>query len=162
MYAKEEHMFKKIVFLTVCLLLIPGYYVFAESGSIEIVEVALARDVVDLVPQNVFDPPGFCGGTENREDMIPVVHTKTDSKVCLWIKVKSPIEGTLRHTWFKAGMGWEKMAEVNLKIQKSPGFRTWSSKKIVPGVHNGRWMVVISTASDPEIALCKVDFEVKD
>lgn len=154
-------MLKKISLLILCLFLLSGQHALSESGSIEILEVALARDVVNLEPVDVFDPPGFCGGTENRGD-IPVVHSKTDTKACLWIKVKSPVAGTLRHTWFKAGMGWEKMAEVNLKIQKSPGFRTWSSKKIVPGVHNGKWMVVISTASDPEIALCKVDFEIKD
>ena len=155
-------MLKKIFLMILCLFFLPAQYVFAESGSIEIIEVVLARDVVNLKPVGVYDPPGFCGGTEIREGMIPVVHSKIDTKVCLWTKVKSPVSGTLRQTWFKAGMGWEKMAEVNLTIQKSSGFRTWSSKKIMPGVHNGKWMVVISTASDPEIALCKVDFEIKD
>jgi len=155
-------MLKKFLLLFLCLVLLSPQYILAETGSIEILEVALARDVVDREPVDVFDPPGFCGRTEGREDMVPVIHSKTDTKVYLWVKVESPVAGTLRHSWYKAGMGWEKMAEINLKIQKSPGFRTWSYKNIIPGVHNGKWMVVISTASDPEIALCKVDFEVKD
>ena len=155
-------MLKKILLLLLCLVLLSPQYILAETGSIEILEVALARDVVNREPVDVLDPPGFCGRTEGREDMVPMVHSKTDTKVYLWVKVESPVEGTLRHSWYKAGMGWEKMAEINLKIQKSSGFRTWSSKKIIPGVHNGKWMVVISTASDPEIALCKIDFEVQD
>ena len=155
-------MLKKVLFLLLGLVLLAPQSVLAETGSIEIIEVALARDVVDREPSGVFDPPGFCGRTEGREEMVPVIHAKTDTTIYLWVKVESPVAGTLRHSWYKAGMGWEKMAEINLKIQKSPGFRTWSSKKIIPGVHNGKWMVVISTASDPEIALCKVDFEITD
>lgn len=155
-------MLKKYLLLILCLVFLGPQFVYAESGSIEIVKVILARDVVDRQPVDAFDPPGFCGRTEGREEMVPVVHSKTDSKVYLWVKVESPVAGTLRHIWYRAGMGWEKMAEIDLKIQKSPGFRTWSSKKILPGVHNGKWMVVISTASDPEIALCKIDFEVQD
>lgn len=155
-------MLKKFLLLFLCLVWLSPQYIVAETGSIEILEVALARDIVSREPVDVFDPPGFCGRTEGREDMVPVVHSKTDTIVYLWVKVESPVAGTLRHSWYKAGMGWEKMAEINLKIQKSPSFRTWSSKKIIPGVHNGKWMVVISTASDPEIALCKVDFEIKD
>lgn len=155
-------MVKKICLLFLGLALFTPQSILAETGSIDIIKVVLARDVVDREPIEVLDPPGFCGRTEGREDMIPVVHSKTDTKIYLWVKVESPVEGTLRHSWYKAGMGWEKMAEIDLKIQKSSGFRTWSSKRIIPGVHNGQWMVVISTASDPEIALCKVDFEVKD
>jgi hypothetical protein len=155
-------MLKKFLLVLLCLVLLSPQYIVAETGSIEILEVALAQDVVNREPVGVFDPPGFCGRTEGREEMVPVVHSKTVPKVYLWVKVESPVEGTLRHSWYKAGMGWEKMAEIDLKIQKSPGFRTWSSKRIIPGVHSGKWMVVISTASDPEIALCKVDFEVKD
>ena len=66
--------------------------------------MALARDVVDREPVDVFDPPGFCGRTEGREDMIPVIHSKTDTKVYLWVKVESPVAGTLRHSWYMAGM----------------------------------------------------------
>ncbi len=155
-------MLKKFSLLFLALVLLAPSSIPAETGSIDILKVVLARDVKDREPVGVFDPPGFCGRTEGRENMVPVVHSKTDDRVYLWVKVESPVEGTLRHSWYKAGMGWEKMAEIDLKIQKSSGFRTWSSKRIIPGVHNGQWMVVISTASDPEIALCKVDFEVKD
>ncbi|MBU0987230.1 MAG: DUF2914 domain-containing protein [Proteobacteria bacterium] len=154
-------MFRNFSLIMLCLFLLSPQYVFAESGNIEIVEVVLARNVVDLEPQGVFEPPAYCGKSGDRENMLPVVHSEIDELVYLWIKVKSPIAETLRHTWYKAGMGWEKMAEVTLNIQKSPGFRTWSSKKIIPDAHNGKWMVVISAASDPENALCKVDFEIK-
>ncbi len=155
-------MLNKFSVLLLGLVFLSPQYIFAESGNTEIVEVVLARDVFNLEPEGAFEPSGFCGRSEGREHMIPVVHSKIDTKVCLWTKVKSPVAQTLRHTWYKAGMGWEKMAEVFLKVQKSNSFRTWSCKKIVPDVHNGKWMVVINAASDPETALCKVDLEIKE
>jgi hypothetical protein len=155
-------MFKKYFLLILCMFLFSPQYIQAEPGSVKIVEVALAREVVDLQPQEVFDPPAYCGRSEDRQNTIPIVHSTTDSKICLWTKVKSPAAETLIHTWYKAGMGWEKMAEVKLNVQPSAGFRTWSCKKIIPQGYNGKWMVVISTASDPENALCKVDFEIQE
>ncbi|MBW2200446.1 MAG: DUF2914 domain-containing protein [Deltaproteobacteria bacterium] len=154
-------MLKKIFLLVLGMLLLSPQYILAQSGTIEIVEVVLARDVVDHEPEGVFEPPVFCEKSEDRQNMIPVVDSKNDTKICLWTKVISPVDETLLHTWYKDYAGWIKMAEVTLKVQKSPGFRTWSSKKIIPGVHNGKWMVVISAASDPEEALCKVHFEIK-
>jgi len=154
-------MLKKIFLLVLGMLLLSPQYILAQSGTIEIVEVVLARDVVDHEPEGVFEPPVFCEKSEDRQNMIPVVDSKNDTKICLWTKVISPVDETLLHTWYKDYAGWIKMAEVTLKVQKSPGFRTWSSKKIIPGVHNGKWMVVISAASDPEEALCKVQFEIK-
>ncbi|MBL7179707.1 MAG: DUF2914 domain-containing protein [Desulfobacterales bacterium] len=155
-------MFKKIFLMILCLAFLSPQSILAEAGSIEIVEVALARNIVDRQPANVFEPSGFCGRSEGKENLIPVIHSKTDTLVYLWTRVKAPAEETLLCTWFKAGMGWEKMGEITLAVKKSDSYRTWSSKKIVPGVHNGKWMVVISRASDPETALCKVDFEVID
>ena len=155
-------MFKKYILLMLSILLFSPHYIQAETGSIEIVEVALARDVVDLQPQGAFEPSAHCGRSDDRPNTIPVVHSKIDSNVCLWTKVKSPASETLIHTWYKAGMGWEKMAEVTLNVQPSAGFRTWSCKKIMPQGYNGKWMVVISRASDPENALCKIDFEIQE
>jgi hypothetical protein len=155
-------MLKKFFLLVSGLLFLSPQYVLAESEAIAIVEVVLARDVVNHEPEGAYEPPAFCETSEDGQNMIPVVDSKNDTKVCLWTKVKSPIDETLLHAWYKDDAGWVKMAEVTLKVQKSPGFRTWSSKKIIPGVHSGKWMVAISAASDPEDALCKVYFEIKD
>ena len=155
-------MLKKFFLLALGLLLLSPQYILAQPGDIEIVEVVLARDVVDHEPEGAFEPPAFCEKSESQQDMVPVVDSKDNEKVCLWTRVQSTIDETLLHTWYKEDGGWVKMAEVPLKVQKSLGFRTWSSKKIIPGLHRGKWMVVISTASDPENALCKVHFEIKD
>jgi len=125
-------MLKKIFLLVLGMLLLSPQYILAQSGTIEIVEVVLARDVVDHEPEGVFEPPVFCEKSEDRQNMIPVVDSKNDTKICLWTKVISPVDETLLHTWYKDYAGWIKMAEVTLKVQKSPGFRTWSSKKIIP------------------------------
>ncbi|MBW1837097.1 MAG: DUF2914 domain-containing protein, partial [Deltaproteobacteria bacterium] len=124
-------MLKKIFLLVLGMLLLSPQYILAQSGTIEIVEVVLARDVVDHEPEGVFEPPVFCEKSEDRQNMIPVVDSKNDTKICLWTKVISPVDETLLHTWYKDYAGWIKMAEVTLKVQKSPGFRTWSSKKII-------------------------------
>lgn len=154
-------MLKKIFVLAAGLLLFAAPPLPAQSESIEIIETVLARDVADRQPIGAFEPPARCGGTETAETAVPVVAAGTDAKVCLWIKVKSAAAQSLVHTWYKAGIGWEKAGEVTLDVRPSAGFRTWSCKKIVPDLHTGKWMVVVSAASDPENALCKVDFEVK-
>jgi hypothetical protein len=154
-------MLKKFFLLVLGLLLLSPQYILAQSEAIEIVDVVLARDVVNHEAEGVFEPLAFCERSEGQQNEIPVVDSKIDTKVCLWTRVASPIDETLLHTWYKDDAGWVKMAEVTLKVQKSLGFRTWSSKKIIPGLYSGKWMVVISAASDPEEALCKVHFEVK-
>jgi hypothetical protein len=141
------------------LLLFPQY-LLAESSSVEIVDAVLARAVVNHTPDGVFEPAAFCGGSQDQDRAVPVVQSINETKVCLWTKVKASTAETLTHTWYKTGMGWEKMAEVTLHVKKSPGFRTWSCKKIMPNRHSGKWMVVIRRAADPETALCKVDFEI--
>jgi len=155
-------MFKKVCLLLLCILFLSPQHIFAEFSSIEIVDVILARGVANQTQEGVFEPPAFCGKPQDQERAVPVVHSKSETKVCLWTRVKASTAETVSHTWYKAGMGWEKMAEITLNIQKSPGFRTWSCKKIMPNIHSGKWMVVIRRASDPETALCKVDFEIKE
>ncbi len=59
------------------------------------------------------------------------------------------------------GLGWKKVASVDLKVKPSSGFRVWSKKQIDPIVHTGNWKVVISTASNPNTKLCIAKFVVK-
>jgi hypothetical protein len=154
-------MLKYFFLLALGLLLLFPQYILAQSEAIEIVEVVLAQDVVNHEPEGAFEPPAFCERSEGQQNMVPVVDSQNNVKVCLWTKVQSTIDETLLHTWYKEDGSWVKMAEVTLNVQKSSGFRTWSSKQIIPGIHSGKWMVVISAASDPENALCEVRFEIE-
>ncbi len=58
---------------------------------------------------------------------------------------KSSAAGILRHTWCQ---GDAQVAEVDLRIGVSTGWRTWSSKRIVPKAHVGNWKVVVSTVAE--------------
>ncbi len=60
-------------------------------------------------------------------------------------RIKSSVAGILRHTWYQ---GNAQVAEVDLRIGLCPGWRTWSSKRIVPKAHVGNWQVVVSTVGE--------------
>ncbi len=73
-------------------------------------------------------------------------------------RIKSSVAGILRHTWYK---GDAQVAELDLKIGVSPGWRTWSSKRIVPKAHVGNWKVVISTVGEASEVICVAHFVVR-
>ena len=72
-------------------------------------------------------------------------------------RIKSSAAGILRHTWYK---GDAQVAEVDLRIGVSPGWRTWGSKRIVPKAHVGNWKVVVSTVGEAREVLCVARFVV--
>ncbi len=66
--------------------------------------------------------------------------------------------GILRHTWYK---GDAEVAEVDLRIGVSPGWRTWSAKRIVPKGHVGNWQVVVLTVGEASEVICVTHFVVR-
>ncbi len=73
-------------------------------------------------------------------------------------RIKSSVAGIVRHTWYQ---GDTQVAEVDLRIGVSPGWRTWSSKRIVPKAHVGNWKVVISTVGEASEVICVAHFVVR-
>lgn len=135
-------------------LLIPARALTQQA----LTEVVLARDLTDSEPVNPFEPGAHCEKASQPSGPLPVVNSQTEPRVVLWNRIDSSGEGVIRHTWYKDDA---KVAEVDLTVGVSPRWRTWSSKRIVPQVHAGKWKVVISTAAAPTEALCVVHFTVE-
>ncbi len=73
-------------------------------------------------------------------------------------RIKSSAAGILRHTWYQ---GDAQVAQVDLRIGVSPGWRTWSSKRIVPKTHVGNGNVVVSTVGEAIEVICVARFVVR-
>jgi anti-sigma factor RsiW len=90
---------------------------------------------------------------------LPVIDSTTERKVFFWNLFESSVAGILRHTWYKDDA---KVAEVDLTVGVSTRWRTWSSKKIVPKAHAGKWkVVVVSTVGEASEVICVAHFIVK-
>lgn len=158
--------------------------VLAQS---QIIDVVLCAGVEHRQPIHKFDPPGYCERLDSDQFAIPVIDSKMYRTVYLWTRVKAEEVQVMRHTWYKdgiefkatrteyswidkvlkflgdikIGLGWKNVASVDLKIETSSSYRTWSKKEIDPIVHKGDWKVEITPASDPYNILCVVKFKIK-
>ncbi len=121
------------------LLAIPGLLVAqqgavesaSQNGTVEVIEAAICTDVLEREPQEVSET--MSASLEN---------------VFCWTKIKNEGEPTtITHVWYFNGT---KMAEVNLNVGTSPGWRTWSSKQLWKG-WVGKWKVVIEDADGTPI-----------
>ena len=128
----------------------------------DVVAVALAPSIEDRQPVNPFTPPAHCEKDKNGQDSVPVVDVSVMEKIFFWTRISSTTSGSIRHSWHQEIKGrWHNLSEVDLPISRSGGYRTWSSKTILPGNHVGNWMVVVAPSDDPEHILCISRFMVK-
>jgi len=144
---------------TACLItlviLATSSYGFAEQ---KLVDVLFARDVVDREPVAPFEPGAYCEKEAEPSGPLPVIDSTKERRVFFWNLIESSVAGILRHTWYR---GDAKVAEVDLMVGVSPNWRIWSSKKIVPKAHAGRWKVLISTVGEASEVICVAHFMVK-
>ena len=144
-----------MVILTWLITLVAFNYAFADQKMIELI---FSRDVADRNPVDPFEPVATCEEGAEPSGPLPTVDSATVGEVFFWNRIVSSEATDLRHTWSKDGI---KVAEVDLQVGPSSGFRTWSSKKIVPKRHAGKWTVVVSRTGDPETVLCAAHFIVE-
>ncbi len=131
-------------------------------GQTELFEVELARHIVDRTPMSPYTPIVYCEKDKNRDAPLPVINTTSDHQVVFWNRVTSATPQIFHHTWHKkTNDGWEPMAHIRLKVQKSSSFRIWSTKEIHPKLHLGEWMIVVSLDSEPKEVLCIARFIVE-
>ncbi len=108
--------------LLVFSIIIPTLVRAEEESSLIVEEIVIARNVVDLAPQ---DP-----GTEFPVDV---------ERLFCFTRIRGAKgNATLTHVWLH---GEEKMAEISLPVS-SPNFRTYSSKRILES-WTGPWRVEV-------------------
>lgn len=172
----------KYAFFVVGLLLV----VSVAEAAPRIVDVALSTNVVNRQPAGVFNPPGSCSTLNNPPSNIPIMDSSVHRKVFLWTKVSASESFVLLHAYFKdgvayqvkrtitpwidkvlqyiedikVGIGWKNIANVELNVRQSDGWRTWSSKEIDPVVHKGSWRVQVSPTNNANEIICVVYFKV--
>jgi len=102
-----------------------------EDVLVEVVDMKFAEKVVNKEPVNVSNKfPANIG------------------KVYCWTKIKAfEVPTYIVHQWYYKG---KLMASVKLDI-KSPIFRTWSSKRIIPQ-WKGTWRVVVKDSNGSVVA----------
>lgn len=175
---------KKSVSIT---FLIMALLTSVAEAEPQIIDIALATNIDGRQPLGIFSPPGTCRNIDNPPTNIPVIDSRIHRKVFVWTKVKSSDSFVLRHAYYKdgiefktqrtltphidkvmqiideikVGLGWKNIANVELKIDESSGWRTWSSKEIDPIIHEGNWRVEITPTNDDENILCVVHFKVE-
>ena len=146
--------------MVVGLLLLPTP-VRAQSDFV-VHKVVLSKHIQNRNPEGIFTPPAYCEKDKNGQASIPIIQASQASEVFLWVKVEANITGKIRHSWhFQIEGTWTKVSEVNLSVRPSPGYRTWSKKRLRPKGATGDWMVVISPSKEPERVLCITRFSVK-
>ncbi|MFQ5850926.1 MAG: DUF2914 domain-containing protein [Candidatus Binatia bacterium] len=128
------------------------------SAEQRLVEVMFARDVVNAEPVRPFEPGAYCEREPEPTGPIPVIDSQAETRVFFWSRFESSAEGLLRHSWYKDGV---ELYVVDLKIGKSPRWRSWSWKDIVPNEHAGKWKVVLSTVGEASEVICAAHFLVK-
>lgn len=103
-----------------------------QEPEVTVLEAAIARSVVDRAAVD--------SGTTFPADV---------GQLFAWTRtrVSGDGESTIRHVWFH---GDEEMADIELTVRGS-GWRTWSSKSIVPE-WTGDWRVEVRDAADEVIA----------
>ena len=131
---------------------------FKASAEQRLVDVMFARDVVNREAVGVFEPGAYCDKEADSSRQVPVIDSETERKVVFFNRIKSSAARILRHTWYK---GDAPVAEVDSRISVSSGWRTWSSKRIVPKAHVGNWRVVVSTGDIASEVICVAHFVVR-
>jgi len=148
--------FSCFIALLFCALLTPCW---AET---QLLDVTLARNIVNRAPVRPYSPIVFCEKDKNRDAPLPIINTARDRHVVFWNRVTSTTPKVVHHTWHKkTEVGWEPMAHVRLQVQESSSFRIWSTKEIHPTLHLGEWMIVVSLDDDPKAVLCIARFFVE-
>ena len=134
----------------------------ATYAEMAVVEAVLAGEVQDRDPLGRLEPAVSCEQVQNEGTATPVFDSTSGEKIFFWNKIQVGTAGVLRHTWYRKGdEGWAQSAAVELMLSESPGYRTWSSKQIVPSLHQGEWKVEVSTADPPDQVLCTAKFRVE-
>ncbi len=177
---------KEIIFSFFLIFALFPLWPQAASAEPVIIDMAFSTDIHQREPIGVFNPPGFCANAGGEPVSIPIIDSNIHRHVYLWNKVNSSDSFVLLHTWYKdgiqfqakrtytslvdkvvqlienikVGLGWKKIADVELNVKPSPGFRTWSSKEIDPVVHRGLWKVHVSTTTDPNNIICIARFRI--
>ncbi len=144
--------------------LLAGVLAFTpQVGAAELTvdRVAFAEDVEDREPINALSPSATCESGQGGGSKVPVFDSSSGDTIYFWSKVQTSSSGLLRHTWYmNKDNAWTMAADIELNFVKSPGFRTWSSKTIVPSLHAGNWKVEVSSGDDPDTVLCSAKFRV--
>jgi Protein of unknown function (DUF2914) len=133
--------------------------------AVEVLEVVLAAGVAEREPSRPFSPPGPCRawGKAQTPRIDPVRHPS----IVLWTRIKSAAPLDLVHTYYRAASSegqevvWQEVTAVTLPIGRSPGWRTWSQKRLAGDAERrlaGTWKVDITIAAVPDTVLCTVDF----
>ncbi|MDR7493789.1 MAG: DUF2914 domain-containing protein, partial [Armatimonadota bacterium] len=91
---------------------------------------------------------------ENRQPVEATVPVAADIGELFYFTEVAGGPGTIRHVWIWQG---RTMATVSLRVGASPGWKTWSSKSIMPQ-WTGPWRV---EARDGDTVLSFKEFEVK-
>ena len=131
-------------------------------GKPELLEISLARNIENRNPTKPHSPFVSCEKDRNHDAHLPIINASIDDKIVFWNRVMAKSPTIFHHTWHKKNSDrWKKIAHVSLKIRKSSSFRTWSTKTILPRLHIGEWMIVVSVNNDPQDVLCIVRFIVK-
>ena len=145
--------------LTACLIILATLTISSyASAEQKLVDLLFARDVVNNETVGPFEPGAYCEKEPEPSGPLPVIDSTTERKVFFWNLIESSRAGILRHTWYK---GDAKVAEVDLRVSVSPSWRAWSSKKILPKAHTGKWKVVVSTVGEASEVICVAHFVVK-
>ncbi|GJL65794.1 MAG: hypothetical protein NPIRA05_07650 [Nitrospirales bacterium] len=131
-------------------------------ADFEVLEVSLTSSIQNREPAAPVSPAVHCEKDKNGQSDLPVVNSLARPKIFFWTRIASSSKGVIRHTWHQhLEDGWETIAEVNLPIKPSPGYRMWSSKALHRGNPIGDWMIVVAPSHDPERVLCITRFSVK-
>ena len=134
----------------------------SSSQNMTVVGVALADNIQDREPVGSVSPSISCEKDGQSQAAIPVVDSSAHSRMFFWNTVKSSADTTLRHIWLmKRDQDWKPMAQVDLNITKSHGYRTWSSKKFDRNWHLGEWKIEVARADQPDVVLCQTNFRVE-
>ena len=137
-------------------------YAVPVWAEYEVLEVTLARSVQDRHPVESITPPAHCEKDKNGQGSIPVIDSSVTEQVFFWTRIASTEDGTIRHVWHQQiDESWEPIAEVDLTIRPSSSYRMWSSKSLLPNLHIGEWMIVVSPSDQPEQILCITRFSIK-
>ncbi len=121
----------KLLLSVIFSIILTNFAFSQEDVLVEVVDMKFAEKIVNRQPVNVSNEfPSNIG------------------KVYCWTKIRAfEVPTYIVHQWYYKG---KLMASVKLDI-RSPLFRTWSSKRIIPQ-WKGTWRVVVKDANGSIVA----------
>ena len=146
------------------LMVVLGALLWANiAGAAQVVDVALAANVSEREPVGAFIPAAACQTSTPPAYRVPVVDSQTFHGVYLWTRIAAEQTREIHHRYYKeAGGGFTMTANVELSVDPSEGYRTWSAKSILrASMHKGMWRVDVVEVTDAERVLCSVFFSVE-